>query len=283
MVDKVSNTPAPIRCFEGTAQPHEPFWRFVDTAAGEEAEMELDGVISEYSWFDDDITPKQFKKDLYDHGQGGPITIKINSPGGDVVAASMIHTMIKEYPGKVTVQIQALAASAATMVAVAADTIKIQEMGYFMIHDPAFILMFAYLNIEEMTRMTSCLQAIKDGIINAYETRTGLSRARLSKLMTDETWMDAQRAMDLGFVDEIIRKEDKQIQLPESLPNNAAAVNVLRNFKNVPTPVSLAYTPMNVPPEPVSSEPVLTGDMRREAQTLRERVDSILKKEKNHA
>ena len=220
----------PIRCFEGEAKPHEPFWKFRNTADGEELEMELYGYISEYSWFDDDVTPEMFKNDLIKNGAGGPITIRMNSYGGDVIAASLMNTIIKDYPGRVTVQIDGVAASAATVVAVAGDVIKMQETAYFMIHDPLAVFFLAALNIEELTRMANSLQAVKEGIVNSYESRTGLSRSRLSKLMTDETWMDAQKAVDLGFVDEIIKGEKKQIELPD----NAAIVNVLYNFMNVP-------------------------------------------------
>src|SRR3990172_9151167 len=119
----------PIRCFEGSAQPHEAFWRVRDAFETEngEAEVELYGVISEYSWFDDDVTPKMFKEDLARIGAGGPITIRINSCGGDVIAASVMRTIIKEYPGQVTVKIDGIAASAAVVVALAGDRILIQD------------------------------------------------------------------------------------------------------------------------------------------------------------
>lgn len=222
--------PEPIRCFEGNAKPHEPFWRFLDVADGAEPEMELNGYISEYSWMDDEITPKMFKDDLYSHGRGGPITIRMTSYGGDVIAAAQMHTIIKDYPGRVTVRIDGIAASAATVVAVAGDQVKIDETAYFMIHDPLAVFFLAMLNIEDLKRMVSSMEAVKEGIMNAYQTKTGLSRGRLAKLMTDETWMDAQKALDLGFVDEVIRGEPQKISIPE----NAAMVNALHHFVNVP-------------------------------------------------
>ena len=250
----------PIRCFEGTAKPHEPFWTFRDAIEDGEPELELYGYISEYSWFEDDITPKKFKDDLSRYGKGGPITIRMNSYGGDVIAASLMSTIIKDYPGRVTVQIDGVAASAATVVAVAGDTIRMQETAYFMIHDPLMIFFLAALNIEDMSRMADSLKAIKEGIINAYETRTGLSRARLSKLMTEETWMDAQKAVDLGFVDEVIQGEMKTFSLPE----NAAVVNVLRNFVNVPAAL---LAPATAPEEPVINP--AAEHLRAEVKILR--------------
>lgn len=245
----------PIRCFEGNTKPHEPFWTFRNAADGEEPELELYGYISEYSWFEDDITPKMFKDELYRYGAGGPITIRMNSYGGDVIAASLINTIIKDYPGRVTVQIDGVAASAATVVAVAGDVIRIQETAYFMIHDPLVLFFLAALNIEELTRMTDSLKAVKEGIVNAYETRTGLSRTRLSNLMTEETWMDAQKAVDLGFVDEIMRGEAKQFEIPVE---NAAIVNTLRNFMNLPEPLRAQLRAPEAAPV-ILPDPVLDG------------------------
>jgi ATP-dependent Clp protease protease subunit len=273
MSKRLSKQREPIRCFEGNAKPHEPFWVFRNVAESEEPEMELYGYISEYSWFDDDITPAMFKDDLYAHGNGGPITIRINSYGGDVIAASLMNTIIRDYPGKVTVQVDGIAASAATVVAVAGDHLRIQETGYLMVHDPAMVFFLAQINLEDMGRMTEALKSIKEGIVNAYETKTGLSRTRLSKLMTDETWMDAQKALDLGFVDEVLRGGEKSFALLE----NAAAVNALGNFTNVPPAVMQAIKMSDQPQEEVdSSEPLLTEDEQREAQSLRDQIQSIL-------
>ncbi len=261
---------SPIRCFEGSAQPHEPFWSWRDMVEGDpesEPEMELYGYISEYSWWEDEITPKKFKADLYKYGAGGPIRIRMNSYGGDVIAANIMNTIIRDYPNRVTVQIDGVAASAATVVALAGDVVRIQEGAYFMIHDPLVMFFLAMLNIEDLTRLASSLQSLKEGIVNIYETRTGLSRARLSKMMTDETWMDAQRSVDLGFVDEVIKAEKKQITLPE----NTAMVNALQNYAHVPPALKKAISEMNAPS-------ALTDELQREAQSLSEKVTSILKK-----
>ena len=252
----------PIRCFEGNAKPHEPFWTFKDAVDGGDPELELNGYISEFSWFEDDITPKMFKDDLERVGKGGPLTIRLNSYGGDVIAASRINAIIREYPGKVTVQIDGVAASAATVVAVAGDLLRIQETAYFMIHDPLAVFFLAELNIEDLTRMTESLKSVKEGIINAYETKTGLSRSRISNLMTEQTWMDAQKALDLGFVDEVIRGETKKMFLPQ----NAAAINALRNYSNVPEAL-LAE----------ESEPVIVQTESPEKARLRAEI-KILKK-----
>lgn len=268
----------PMRCFEGEAKPHEPFWRFRDAVEqeGDEPEMELYGYISEYSWFDDDVTPKMFRDDLNRYGAGGPITIRMNSYGGDVIAASLISTMIRDYPGHVTVQIDGIAASAATVVAVAGDTVRIQDTAYFMIHDPMVVFMMAALNITDLEQLSQSLKAVKEGILNAYENKSGLSRSRLDRLMADETWMDARRAYDLGFVDEIITKNGvESVQLPEG----AAVVNALKKFVNVPEALTrrLVVQPeQGVPAEPempVAAEPPEVARLRAEIQILKEKSD----------
>lgn len=250
----------PFRVYQGSTKPHEPFWSWrnaADPGAGSEPELELYGYISEWSWLDDDITPAMFKKDLYARGEGGPITLRLNSYGGDVIAASLINNMIRDYPGRVTVRIDGVAASAATVVAIAGDVVKMADVAYFMIHDPLAIFLFAALNIEDLDRLTQSLKAIKSGIINAYETKTGLSRSRLDKLMTDETWMDAQKAFDLGFVDEILKGEPKQIFAPP--PGEPALANSLF---------------LNVPPELLSSQPEVDTQRDAEISLLRDHLDA---------
>jgi len=160
-----------------------------------------------------------------------------------VIAASLIGIMIKDYPGHVTVQIDGIAASAATVVAVSANTLRMQETAYFMIHDPLAVFMFAALNIEELTRMVDSLTAVKEGIVNAYETKTGLSRPRLAKMMTEETWLDAQRALDLGFIDEIMGGAGDEKRKKKLIPENTAMVNALRTYRNLPEPVRMLLQP----------------------------------------
>jgi len=268
----------PIRCFEGNSKPHEPFWTFRN-AESPEPELELYGYISEYSWFDDDITPAMFKADLYEKGQGKPIKIKINSYGGDMIAASLMHSMIRDYPGKVKVVIDGVAASAATIVAVAGDEVEIRNQGYFMIHDPSIVFFLAQINLEEMSRLTDSLQAAKDGILNAYERKTGLSRTRLSKLMSEETWMDANRAVDLGFVDRIIDDTEKKLYIPE----DAAMINGIYRFSNVPPEILQAIQAIKPQEDEKSSDSLFTEEDEREAQTLRERITQILRKDEQNA
>jgi ATP-dependent Clp protease protease subunit len=218
----------PIRLFDGPHKPHEAFWQ-IKNPEGAEPEIELYGYISEYSWWDDEITPAMFKEDLNKAGQGGPITVRINSGGGDVFAASVMRSILVEYPGRVTVRVDGLAASAATVVATAGDVVRMQDTAYWMIHDPIGL---AWGNIEELKQMLDTLKTVKNGILDAYQTRTGMNRDKLSKMMTDETWFSASEAKEVGFIDEVIG--EKTPKAVENVMARAAILNSLRNYRNVP-------------------------------------------------
>ena len=167
----------------------------------EERILELSGTIAEDSWFDDDITPQLFKDEL--NSGTGDITVWINSPGGDCVAAAQIYNMLSNYKGKVTVKIDGIAASAASVITMAGDTVLVSPVSMLMIHNPATI---AWGDHAEMQKAMDMLSEVKESIINAYVLKTGLSRPKLSHLMDAETWMDANKAVELGFADEIMAR-----------------------------------------------------------------------------
>lgn len=179
------------------------FWKWRNQAeagtAPEERTLFLNGTIAEESWFDDDITPQLFKDEL--NAGSGDITVWINSPGGDCVAAAQIYNMLSNYKGKVTVKIDGIAASAASVIAMAGDTVLVSPVSMLMIHNPATI---AWGDHAEMQKAIDMLAEVKESIINAYVLKTGLSRPKLSHLMDAETWMDANKAVELGFADEIM-------------------------------------------------------------------------------
>lgn len=196
------------------------FWKWMDRKirdqSGEEKQesvLFLNGVIAEDSWYDDDITPAQFKADLEDHP--GDITIWINSPGGDCIAAAQIYNMMMEHKGNITVKIDGIAASAASVIAMAGTDVLMSPVSTMMIHNPATI---AFGDHTEMQKAIDMLDAVKESIINAYETKTGLPRQEISNLMDSETWMDAHKAVDLGFADGILQRQDpvEDIKMPET-------------------------------------------------------------------
>ena len=186
------------------------FWRWVRNRlpdpenpeeTTEERTLFLDGTIAEESWFDDDVTPALFKSDLSEGT--GDITVWINSPGGDCFAAAQIYNMLRDYPGKVTIKIDGLAASAASVIAMAGDTVLVSPVSMIMIHNPSTVAMG---NSAEMQKAIEMLDEVKNSIINAYQVKSGLSRNKLSKLMDEETWMDAGKAVELHFADAITER-----------------------------------------------------------------------------
>lgn len=171
----------------------------------------LNGTIAEESWFDDDVTPQIFKDEL--NKGNGNITVWINSPGGDCVAAAQIYNMLIDYKGDVTVKIDGIAASAASVIAMAGTKVLMSPVSMLMIHNPMTI---AFGNKGEMEKAISMLDEVKESIINAYEIKTGMSRAKLSHLMDSETWMDANKAVELGFADDILkRSETTDVEIPQ--------------------------------------------------------------------
>ena len=203
------------------------FWKWKNRKVCNDAEeetteriLELRGTIAEESWFADDVTPKMFKDELL--SGKGDITVYINSPGGDCVAAAQIYNMLSEYPGKVTVKIDAIAASAASVIAMSGDTVLMSPCAVLMVHNPATI---AFGDHNEMQKAIDMLAEVKESIINAYQLKTGLSRAKLSKLMESETWMNANKAIELGFADGIFGKkqEDEQENIPDEEEQSTAS------------------------------------------------------------
>ena len=182
------------------------FWNWTNQAQTETTPamrtLHLNGTIAEESWFDDDVTPQLFRDEL--ESGSGDITIWINSPGGDCVAAAQIYNMLMDYKGSVTVKIDGIAASAASVIAMAGTEVLMSPVGMLMIHNPMTVAMG---DAEEMEKAIEMLSSVKDSILNAYEIKTGLSRAKLAHLMDAETWMDANKALELGFVDGILARE----------------------------------------------------------------------------
>lgn len=184
------------------------FWNWknqTEAEEGQERVLELYGTIAETSWFDDDVTPQMFHDELF--AGTGPVTVWLNSPGGDCIAASQIYTMLMDYQGDVTVKIDGIAASAASVIAMAGTTVLMAPTALMMIHNP---MTMAYGNHEDMEKAIEMLDEVKESIINAYEIKTSMSRAKLSHLMDSETWMNANKAIELGFADDILVDEKKK-------------------------------------------------------------------------
>lgn len=194
------------------------FWNWIKNEDTGETELYFEGPISDSTWYGEEITPGIFKDELSKHP--GNLTVWICSPGGDVFAASQIYTMLRNHKGKITVKIDSLAASAASVVAMAGDETYISPTGMLMVHNPSTMAMG---NKAEMEKVITLLDEVKESIINAYEEKTHLSRNKIAKMMDDETWLNAKKALQLGFVDGILfsKKEDESQAEPDEEEENS--------------------------------------------------------------
>ena len=202
------------------------FWNWIKNEDESVPDMErtlfLNGMISDETWYGDEVTPQLFKDEL--NAGSGNITVWINSPGGDVFAAAQIYNMLRDYKGSVTVKIDGIAASAASVIAMAGNTVCVSPVAMMMIHNPATMAMG---EAKDMQKAIAMLNEVKESILNAYESKTGLTRARLSHMMDDETWFNAKKAVELGFADKILFDSDedekkKEPEEPEKKPDEGS-------------------------------------------------------------
>ena len=203
------------------------FWNWIHDDSGGRV-LRLEGPIDSESFWGDEITPKAFRDDLY--AEEGDITLWVNSPGGNVFAAAEIYTMLRDYPGSVTVRIASIAASAASVVAMAGNLVQISPTGMLMVHDPSTIAMG---NARDMEKAITTLNEVKESIINAYAFKTGLSRNRISKLMSDETWLNAKKAVELGFADEILLRRKTEMKAKKAAKRKSRS-NWLKQCGSIP-------------------------------------------------
>lgn len=184
------------------------FWNIViPEQPGQPPELLLYGSISsQQSWWSDRVTPAQFNADLAAIGDVPEIIVRINSGGGDVFAANAIFTRLKDHSAKITVKIDGWAASAATIIAMAGDTIKIARNGVFMIHDPAMTVYDSF-TAEEFKKMANELEVIKQSIVNTYAMKTCRKPEDIEQLMSNETWWTGETAVENGFCDELMFEE----------------------------------------------------------------------------
>ena len=202
------------------------FWNWIKNEDESVPDMErtlfLNGMISDETWYGDEVTPQLFKDEL--NAGSGNITVWINSPGGDVFAAAQIYNLLRDYKGSVTVKIDGIAASAASVIAMAGNTVCVSPVAMMMIHNPATMAMG---EAKDMQKAIAMLNEVKESILNAYESKTGLTRARLSHMMDDETWFNAKKAVELGFADKILFDSDedekkKEPEEPEKKPGEGS-------------------------------------------------------------
>lgn len=187
--------------------------------------LTISGTIAEDSWVDDEVTPQVFQDEL---SQGkGPIDLWLNSPGGDCVAASLIYTMLMNYPDDVNVKIDGIAASAASVIAMAGTKVSMAPTAMIMIHNPLTIVGGQKEDLDQAAQM---LAETKESIINAYELKTNLPREKISAMMDDETWMNVNKAIELGFADDMLG-QNKDITDCYSYSDKQSDLVVLNKLK----------------------------------------------------
>lgn len=204
------------------------FWQVKNEVNGNSEILLYGPIAGESSWWGDEVTPRSFAEDLESLG-GKDVTVRINSGGGDVFAAHAIHNQLVAYKGRVTVVIDGLAASAATIIAVAGDRIIMPSNALFMIHNPA-IGLSDYYGADELLKAAEALNTIKGSIVAAYRKRCKASAEELAAMMDAETWMGAAECLEKGFVDEI-QGSVSPVLNGSSLVVNSVSFNI-KNFKN---------------------------------------------------
>lgn len=205
------------------------FWNFQDSTGGDAADLYIYGpIVSSASWWDDSIDAVQFSEDLKALGDKD-VTVHINSPGGDVFAAHAIHNQLIAYAGNVDVVIDGIAASAATIIAMAGARITMPTNSMMMIHNPAMGLDDHY-TADDLDKYANALRAVRQSIIAAYMKRVSVDQAQIEQMMDAETWLTAQECVDMGLADAI----DGRIK--SVLDGNNLIVNSLKiditNYKN---------------------------------------------------
>lgn len=181
------------------------FWNF-KALDGSTGELTLYGEISDVTWWGDEVTPKQFKEDLDALGDIDILNININSPGGDVFAGQAIYSMLNRHKAYKNVYIDGLAASIASLVAMAGDKIIMPANAMMMIHSP---WTFAIGNAQEFRKLADDMDKIRDSMIVAYESQSALTTEEITEMLDAETWLSAEDCLEYGFADEI--EEAKQV------------------------------------------------------------------------
>lgn len=161
-----------------------------------------------YEWFGIEAASPNSVSKVIDEANGEDLEVEINSSGGSVFAGSEIYTILKDYKGHVTVKIVGLAASAASVIAMAGNKVMMSPTAQMMIHNVSTYTSGDYRDMEHSAEV---LKSANNTIANAYRLKTGKTQEELLKLMDNETWMTAQKAKELGFVDEIMFENDSQL------------------------------------------------------------------------
>lgn len=257
------------------------FWNWIRDDGGGRV-LRLEGPIDSENFWGDEITPADFRDEL--EAEEGDVTVWINSPGGNVFAAAEIYTMLKEHKGSITVRIASIAASAASVVAMAGDKVQMSPTALLMIHDPSTIAMG---NTKDMEKAITTLNEVKESILNAYVAKSGQRRSKIAELMSEETWMNAKKAVELGFADEVLYDKKEPDDPDEEENDDGESVEISAQIyssrimdqailnKLCVTDVSEEKPPDNVPTQPMIGMDGKTADGAVPYQILMNQLDFL--------
>lgn len=181
------------------------FWK-IGSKIDKEVDIAIYGDIGESFFGEDATSASKFKKDIDALGDVRVMNISVNSPGGSVFDGLAIYNILKRHKAKKNVIIDGLAASAASFIAMAGDTIKIPANAYMMIHRASTL---AYGNAEELLKAVDLLQKMDDTIAEIYVDKTNRDKDEIIKMLDAETWMNGKEAVEMGFAD--VLEEEKRI------------------------------------------------------------------------
>lgn len=185
------------------------FWQMKNQTKNKGEILLYGDIAAKNSWWSDDsVTPKQFTQDLKDLGNVDEIEVRINSAGGDVFAANAIYNLLKSHNASITTIVDGLCGSAATIIAIAGDTLKMPKNTFFMIHNPAT---GGYGEAKDLRKAADLLDKVKETIISHYQIKTSLTTEEISTMMDETTWLTADEALDKGFIDEIVDYEVEDV------------------------------------------------------------------------
>ncbi len=210
-------------------------------------EIYIDDIIGE-DFFGEGITATYVRDMLKQAGDGNRVLVRINSPGGSVFEAASILTHLSQHKGGIDVQVDGLAASAASYIAMVGDKVAISDGGMIMIHDPWSIVVG---NSKDMQKESDLLNKIADNLATAYVNRSGKTREEVRDAMIEETWLTARDAVEFGLADEVISTIAKAFVVPDEL-----------GYKNAPRPKE----------KPPHAKPASVAAMRRRLSLTRAKL-----------
>lgn len=245
------------------------FWKLTNLVDGSGSTLVLDGPIAQESWWGDEVTPQAFRDELKKI-TSNKLTVIINSSGGDVWAGVSIYDALKELDMEVTVKVSGLAASIASVVAMAGDIIIMSPGSTMMIHRAS---MLAMGDADDMKKAIEMLETVEDGIISIYSDRTGQTREAVKEMLEAETWMSAEKAVELGFADEVQKPKSENEPVTQNIFSGNFAFSMAatkESIQNFVDKVSESEEGKNVDKPTTTEEPVTPATADEPATEVKE-------------